>query len=373
MNRKQFIASSSAALLLGNACQSQPKFLGKRLVIIRLMGGMDAYHFIAPKNNEIFQLHRSQLYRKLNTEGIAFEKDWLINPQFDTLANLINTGNLTIIPQVGFDDYNSYSHFTAERYWETGELVKYEEGRIENSLPTGWIGRLGDQNKLIAIGSNIKPVITLDNYSSLFDHGEKFQGIIYEGINPTQNYIPLMQEWMEAQSNSNTIIHRLLEDQINQLSVTMKFENQMVDRKNFVGKLRQVKEIIEKDLPFRVIHLSQDGYDTHANQKPRIEPLFGEVMDGLNLLYQFLRKSKKLEETLVFVYSEFGRSIETNDSGGTDHGKANLAFMMSGSQTLANFEYPFAPIQTFQVGRHHYVKHTINYQEIQHKITDWLI
>jgi uncharacterized protein (DUF1501 family) len=146
-----------------------------------------------------------------------------------------------------------------------------------------------------------------------------------------------------------------------------------VNRKNFVGKIRQVKEIIEKELPFRVIHVSQDGYDTHANQKPRIEPLLGEVVDGLNELYQFLKTSRKLEEPLVFVYSEFGRSIETNDSGGTDHGKANLAFIMGGRQTLANFQYPLTPIQTFQVGRHHYVKHDINYQEIQQKITDWLI
>ncbi len=373
MNRKQFLASAAASMILGSSCNQPKKYSGKRLVIIRLMGGMDGYHFIAPKNNDAFKTQRPFLYQRLNSEGIYHENDWLIHPQFGGLFDLIQYGNLNIIPHVGFEDYISYSHFTAERYWETGELIKYEEGRSELNIPTGWIGRLGDENKLKGISPKINPVITLDNYSSLFDHGNHFQGLIFEGIDPKQNYIPLLENWLQQNSDKKNYVTRLIENQFNQLAYTMQLENQMVDRKDFLGKIRQVEEILEKDLPFKVIHLSQDGYDTHANQKQRIEPLFKDVVDGLKSLNKYLKESGKQEETLVFVYSEFGRSIETNDSGGTDHGKANLAFILGGHKTVSSFKYPLTNIETFQVGRHHYVKHQINYQDIQLRITDWLI
>ncbi len=372
MNRREFIGTSIAAALMSQSCNDITKYEGKRLIIIRLMGGWDGYHFIAPSKHPLFEQQRPHIYNPLNFKGIQINEDWKLHPQFRALFDLIQKDVLKIIPNVGFNDYSGYSHFTAERYWETGEMKKFEEGIIEKENPLGWIGKLGDAKSIKNIHPDIRPVITLDNYSTIFDNGINFKGVQFESVDPKKNYLSLMEEWLSNQSKNHRIF-QLIQDQFNQIQLTKQLNLQLVDRKNLKGKVEQALEIIEKDLPFQIIHLSQDGYDTHANQVQRIEPLFNEVSESLNTLYNKLKDSNKLKDTLVFVYSEFGRSIETNDSGGTDHGKANHALLLSDSKNLNSFYFLLPEIQTFQVGRHHYVKHNIDYRDIQKRIIDWLV
>ncbi len=49
-----------------------------------------------------------------------------------------------------------------------------------------------------------------------------------------------------------------------------------------------------------------------------------ELAAGLKLLGLW-------DRTLVLTYSEFGRRVEENRNGGTDHGTANVHFVMGGA------------------------------------------
>jgi len=70
----------------------------------------------------------------------------------------------------------------------------------------------------------------------------------------------------------------------------------------------------------RVSHIVIDDFDTHADQKREHFESLERLASQINSLRPLL------ESTVVFVFSEFGRSFEENDSRGTDHANDALCF-----------------------------------------------
>lgn len=82
----------------------------------------------------------------------------------------------------------------------------------------------------------------------------------------------------------------------------------------------------------RVVMLETNGWDTHFQQKGRLngelgqlDALIGSLRDGLGAEWT---------NTLVMVATEFGRTVAFNGTGGTDHGTASAAMLFGGA--LAN-------------------------------------
>jgi uncharacterized protein (DUF1501 family) len=69
------------------------------------------------------------------------------------------------------------------------------------------------------------------------------------------------------------------------------------------------------------------GFDTHADQEPTQSTLLTQVDSAVTSFVDALRGSKHGEQTTVLIYTEFGRRVGGNASGGTDHGWANVAFL----------------------------------------------
>jgi uncharacterized protein (DUF1501 family) len=55
------------------------------------------------------------------------------------------------------------------------------------------------------------------------------------------------------------------------------------------------------------------------------------INGSLLAFYNDLRNQSLLQDTMVVQFSEFGRRISENSSGGTDHGAAGLMMVMGGS------------------------------------------
>ena len=73
--------------------------------------------------------------------------------------------------------------------------------------------------------------------------------------------------------------------------------------------------------------MSQDGYDTHAMQLNKHNKLLEDFSGALSAFIKNLKEQNKWEDTLIFVFSEFGRRVEENASQGTDHGAAGNVFL----------------------------------------------
>ena len=91
--------------------------------------------------------------------------------------------------------------------------------------------------------------------------------------------------------------------------------------------------MIEAELPTRIFHVVQNGYDTHADQAATLERLLGELDGALEAFLAYLQRQRRLEEVLVMTTSEFGRRVaESGDGGsaGTDHGTAGFLLCAGG-------------------------------------------
>jgi uncharacterized protein (DUF1501 family) len=76
------------------------------------------------------------------------------------------------------------------------------------------------------------------------------------------------------------------------------------------------------------INLGVGGFDTHQNQSARLQPTLEGFDFLLGQLVQTLRDGGKLDDTLIVVYSDFGRTPKINNSNGRDHWPTGGALMI---------------------------------------------
>jgi uncharacterized protein (DUF1501 family) len=98
--------------------------------------------------------------------------------------------------------------------------------------------------------------------------------------------------------------------------------------------LRTVAGAIVNGIGSRVYWVQTGGYDTHAQQGAAgggYGNLMATLGDGLGAFDTDMRNRGLANDTTVIVFSEFGRRISENGSGGTDHGAAGVMMVLGGS------------------------------------------
>ena len=83
-------------------------------------------------------------------------------------------------------------------------------------------------------------------------------------------------------------------------------------------------------LTTRVYYASQGGFDTHAGQLNAHDRLMTELNDALVAFVADLKQQGNFERVLLLTFSEFGRRVQENANGGTDHGAAAPMFVLGG-------------------------------------------
>jgi uncharacterized protein (DUF1501 family) len=102
----------------------------------------------------------------------------------------------------------------------------------------------------------------------------------------------------------------------------------------FALSLRTVAGAVVRGVGSRVYWVQTGGFDTHAQQGGGSGGTYGNLMgtlgDGLWAFYSDVRNQGLANDTTVILFSEFGRRISENGSGGTDHGAAGLMMVLGG-------------------------------------------
>ena len=89
--------------------------------------------------------------------------------------------------------------------------------------------------------------------------------------------------------------------------------------------------MIKAGLKTKVFYVSQGGYDTHAGQANRHRNLIAQLTQAIAAFVTDLKADGLLDKVVLMTFSEFGRRVAQNASGGTDHGAAAPLFVV-GSQ-----------------------------------------
>jgi uncharacterized protein (DUF1501 family) len=96
----------------------------------------------------------------------------------------------------------------------------------------------------------------------------------------------------------------------------------------FARKLQLVARLIAGGIPTRVFSVSQGGYDTHSDQRNTQDRRLSELAASLQAFTEDLASTGHFDRVMIITYSEFGRGLPENTSGGTDHGAAAPMFLI---------------------------------------------
>jgi len=93
------------------------------------------------------------------------------------------------------------------------------------------------------------------------------------------------------------------------------------------NRLQLVARLLKSGFAARVYYTTQGNYDTHAAQLTTHANLLRELGGALRAFLDDLAAARLAERVAVLVFSEFGRQVRENASGGTDHGTAAPVFL----------------------------------------------
>ncbi len=340
ISRRDFLGNTA----LVSAAMMMPAFLratgnnltafnGKRLIIVQLTGGNDGLNTIIPYSNDLYYSNRPDVGIKAG-DLIRLNDDLGFNPAIESFSDLWEKGSMSILNNVGYPNPNR-SHFRSRDIWHSAS----DENHIINS---GWIGRTFD---LQCIGSNCAlphQAIEIDSSLSLIMRGEKFNGLamdkpmeLAQGLkNPVIKTFSTL-DINDVTSNQDFLYKELVDTYQSAEYVVSKskiYSSKIIyPQTEFSKGLKVVSELIVSGSETKVYYLSLNGFDTHVAQQNVHAKQLRTLSEGLKSLYTDLKQNNEWNNTLVLVYSEFGRRVKQNGARGTDHGTANNVFLLGGN------------------------------------------
>ena len=306
----------------------------KVLVVVQLSGGNDGLNTVIPVSNDIYYKSRPGL-------GLAKDKtallsgDVALHPALMGFRDLFNEGSLAILNDVGYPEPDR-SHFRSMDIWQSGSA----SADVVNS---GWIGRWLDKRTEPA--DKAVMALELDDTLSLALNGEIMKGLAFR--DPKRLFDtsrdPYYQSLLKSpaaqgHSHEETTPSYLYQVMAETLSGAGTIFNQSRLRAStrtypdgaFGKSLQTIASLIASDIPTRVYYVSLGSFDTHVGQEDRQQKLFQELNDSVMAFTADLKASGRFNDTLLMTFSEFGRRVSQNASGGTDHGTANNMFLIGG-------------------------------------------
>jgi uncharacterized protein (DUF1501 family) len=103
----------------------------------------------------------------------------------------------------------------------------------------------------------------------------------------------------------------------------------------FADSLRTIARLTKQGVGLRAATVDLGGWDTHQYQGDGsggyFADLLGQLSRGLAALYADLEGANLARRLCVVVMSEFGRRLQQNASGGTDHGHGSALLVLGGN------------------------------------------
>jgi uncharacterized protein (DUF1501 family) len=329
--------------------------LGKRLVIVQLSGGNDGLNTCVPFSNNLYYSARPKLAIPRN-EILRLNDDFGFHPAFGGLRQLFDESELAVYHGVGYPNPDR-SHFRSTDIWHTAS-------DSNEYLNTGWLGRLLDAN---CPGSE-HPwyAIEVDDTLSLAMKGKEKSGFAVKNAKKLQQITrdPMIESLAvpayASHDSEREFLYKTLISTRNGAAyiaekANLKAEGGNYPQHEFGQSLKQISAFIVNGMQSGIYYTGLSGFDTHVRQAESQQRLLKIVNDSLFQFRNELKKAGEWNNTIVMVFSEFGRRVKQNASNGTDHGTANQVYLLGGALKKAGFRNQAVSLDNLDDGdlRHH--------------------
>ncbi len=342
-----FLQRSAMGMLApeGSMLSSRPGVPEDRvLVVVQLGGGNDGLNTVVPFGHDAYYRLRPNLAVAAPDKGtndrpaalaIDGSQEVGLHPSLAPFKALMDEGVASIVQGVGYPNPNR-SHFTSMDIWHTADM---------SSKGTGWIGRYIDNTcagtpnpeSTVSIGREAPLAMHGDTQRPVnFDSEEMFRWLgedLHNTIREPYEKINRAGVFRDVDDDSQLgfLMRTALDAQVSSQRIRVAVAKPPLvsyPGGELARQLRIIGSMIRAEMNTRVYYVSIGGFDTHANQYFQHANLLRQVSSALNAFYQDLKAQGNTGRVLTMVFSEFGRRVAQNASGGTDHGTAAPMYLL---------------------------------------------
>ena len=331
MNRRQFLramgwaAGTQAASSLNGVSWAAPGAnkspYDNLLILIELKGANDGLNTVIPYADPAYLSLRPRL-AIARDQVLPLSAREGLHPSLQPLMALWDKKELAVVHGLGYPNPN-LSHFRSIEIWDTAS-------KSEEYLDAGWLARTFAAAPAPRTFAADGVVVGSSDMGPLSG-----QGVRTIALADTAQFL---RNAKLAQANSdqrNAALRHILavEREIihaaSKLNTDFAFKTEF-SRSPFGNQVRTAAQLVASNAGIAAIRLTLGGFDTHANQLGTHANLLKELAEGMSTLKSALGELNRWDSTLVMTYAEFGRRPKENQSGGTDHGTANVHFVTGG-------------------------------------------
>ncbi len=307
----------------------------KKLVVIFQRGAVDGLNVVVPYTEPNYYAMRPTIAIKQN-EVIDLDGHFGLHPQVAAFKPLYDAGHLAIVHAAGSPD-PSRSHFDAQDYMESGTpgVKVTEDGWLNRALAVSPEEK-ASAFRAVALGTQVPrtlagkvPAIALNNLAD-FSVGGKGQT-----TSPISNAFQAMYD-----ESSDTVLQGTGQETFEAVKM-LKAANPAqyqpaagaaYPNGAFGNSLKQIAQLMKANLGVEAAFTDIGGWDTHQNQGAANGQLANRLTEFSQAIAAFWRDMGDDAENVTLVtMSEFGRTARQNGTGGTDHGHANVMFVLGGA------------------------------------------
>ena len=339
------------------------------LVVVNMSGGCDPLEMVAPINDGSYYDQRGGIALAA-ASTLPIDGASGLHPALTTVKSMWDTGQVAIIEGVG-DPAGNLSHFDMTARMMAGNANL-------SSQTSGWLGRYLDglpgpsTFNGVTVGHRV-PLVVQGRYKTATTVPESGSGLVVrEAVDPwVGRELDAMASFGNG-SRPGPWADALGDSSAQAIEVSGKlapvFASELPEG-DLALQMELAARLINANLGVRVFSLDFGDFDGHADHARLHQDGFYEFDDALARFFNTLDR-RFADQTMVLTTTEFGRRVNANRSGGTDHGAA-ATYLAIGSQVNPG-RFGARPSLT-DLDRHGNLKPQVDFRSVYGTVlTDWL-
>ena len=313
----------------------------KVIVLIKLDGGNDGLNTLIPLDQmSELSTARPHVFMPENKLISLGSNDLAVHPALNNFKSFFDEDRLKIIQNLGYPTPD-FSHFRSMDIWQSAS-------DSDEYITSGWMGRyIEDEHPLYpnAYPNEQYPhplSVELGWQTSLLFTGKSsFTSFIARNPTEFREIINEFDNQYPSDKKGEKLKYlQLIAKQSNLYSLEVKKAYESANNTfdypntNIGQQLEIASRLIGGGLNTRIYMVELGGFDTHDTQVDSSDPTKGqhasilkELNDAVTAFMKNLDALGRSDDVLTMTFSEFGRTIVSNGSNGTDHGTAAPMFI----------------------------------------------
>jgi uncharacterized protein (DUF1501 family) len=364
----------SPSTLMTRAAHAAPA--GPRVLVqVFLRGGADGLNLCVPHGDGSYYALRPALALRLSDGVKNLDGFFGLHPALSPLHDLYSEGLLALHPTVG-NAALGRSHFDAQDYMDTATPG-------DKSTRDGWLERIARQipgealTQMVAFASRA-PRAVLGAHPELVT--QSLASFALRAGSGSTAWTPeaesLLREIHASTDDPAYRSGREVFDAIQAIRATPALQAAPGNGASYpegpAGTgLRQAAQLIRAGLGTRCIYLNVPGaFDTHANQLTGNNAEYPALASALVAFRRDL--GSLIDDVLLMITTEFGRTAAQNGSAGTDHGFAHCGLFLGGSVRGGRVHGTWPGLSPSSLNEGRDLRYTVDFRDVFHAAARWL-